>query len=438
MIGNGRLPLAILFLLLLSLACSAKSGTGSSDDCLARTSIDFDAWLNCKILQVAKVQATVRNTSNQVEVPSVAGNATSLVDQTAAPNLVGLAMNLAGLSSKSVGTSPGGTGASANNGVSGSVTTTAYALYAAATQHDPLDPAFYSAHTDLRRFSFTAGRDNTSGSVSTNANQQNPLLFGSKIVILNWRDATASHNSKKLAGMSEGLARTAVGNTSIAKEVQDYLYAQLGKPPESLFDFLTRVLSGASLSATIAGLTQDQEDQISRIISRKIDPLVALRTETDRVIRAIRNAEQLSLTFDSKVGFGSTANDYRTGVAFDGGLTDWCNLTLNATFDYTDNKNVIPNAYGGRVAIQSTILMNHSNALGPTRPVLLSTALEAKWLTKALPTYTGQFKLTIPLFNGVSLPLSVSVANRTSLINEKNVYGNFGISIDLARLLVKQ
>ena len=43
----------------------------------------------------------------------------------------------------------------------------------------------------------------------------------------------------------------------------------------------------------------------------------------------------------------------------------------------------------------------------------------------------GQAKLTIPLKNGVKIPLSVSFANRTELIKESDVRANFGITFNL-------
>jgi hypothetical protein len=43
----------------------------------------------------------------------------------------------------------------------------------------------------------------------------------------------------------------------------------------------------------------------------------------------------------------------------------------------------------------------------------------------------AQAKLTIPVKSGVKIPLSVTVANRTELIKEKEVRANFGVTFDL-------
>ena len=43
----------------------------------------------------------------------------------------------------------------------------------------------------------------------------------------------------------------------------------------------------------------------------------------------------------------------------------------------------------------------------------------------------GQAKLTVPLSAGVRIPLSVTFANRTELIEEEDVRANFGITFNL-------
>jgi hypothetical protein len=50
----------------------------------------------------------------------------------------------------------------------------------------------------------------------------------------------------------------------------------------------------------------------------------------------------------------------------------------------------------------------------------------------------GQFKLTIPLRGtGIRLPISVTFANRTELIREKEIKGSFGFTFDLDKIFAK-
>jgi len=46
----------------------------------------------------------------------------------------------------------------------------------------------------------------------------------------------------------------------------------------------------------------------------------------------------------------------------------------------------------------------------------------------------AQFKVELPISMGLSLPFSVTYANRTEYLNEKEVRGNFGFSLDLDKL----
>jgi hypothetical protein len=51
---------------------------------------------------------------------------------------------------------------------------------------------------------------------------------------------------------------------------------------------------------------------------------------------------------------------------------------------------------------------------------------------------SGQIKLVIPIKNsGVRIPFSLSFANRTELIKEKEVRGNFGFTFDLDTIFAK-
>ena len=49
--------------------------------------------------------------------------------------------------------------------------------------------------------------------------------------------------------------------------------------------------------------------------------------------------------------------------------------------------------------------------------------------------YKAQGKLTIPIADGIDFPISVTWANRSNLIDEKEVRGQFGFTLDTARLI---
>jgi hypothetical protein len=420
-------------ILVLSLV-PVSSGFAQSTDCTVGPKT-FETWLDCEIRNVAAPLVNQRETSRQVELPSIAENTTSLVDQTSAPDLLGLGLNLAGLNSKGDG----------SNGSSPSVTTSAYALYAAALQHDPLDPDFYAKHADLRRFYFTFGEDNSEEKTNGRA-----MLFGSKILILNYRDASNPRNRTGLIKISERVKTLAVGSAKIADQIQRYLYEQLAfglgfrrgateaEENANQFKFLQEHLNGDGLQATLSNLTSKQRDEIKAIIAAAIESRVAFTEEVHRSVGKIRRAPQLSLTFQTKQRSDLGTDEYRGGLLFDYGLYQRVNLTINGTFDYRDSRITGADKRGGRLAMESNFQLTPERTIaGPNRPFMFSTSGEAKWLSGSKPTYTGQLKLTIPLFDGINLPLSISLANKTGLIDESTIRGRFGFTFDLTKLLTR-
>jgi hypothetical protein len=395
-------------------------------------------WYNCvteKVVQAATLQANQRHPSRQVELPSLAENTTSLVDQTSGPDLAGLALNLAGLK--------GNTGSN-DNGTAVAITTSAYALYAGVVQHDPLDPAFYQSHPNLRRFSFSVGHD---GGEANSATQAPATLAGFKILIVNNRDV--AKQKQKLAGISAALIAAGPAIGGMFDSIDAYLFKEFtmnrltcNKDPKDVFEFVGNCLQGDALPIAIASLTPKQRQEITELISTEeiVSPLVKLHQTTADVIGKIRRAPQLSFTFQSKLRDGKGDDEYRTGVLFDYGVWDRFNLSLNGTFDYLNSRTIGGDTRAGRFAAEGIFQLTPNKfSFGDPRPWLLSAAAEAKWPNDHENTYTGQLKLTIPIpgMTGVNFPISVSVANRSDLIKEKVVRGKFGFTVDITKLLSK-
>jgi len=423
---------------------NAQSIADPLKSCEARTK-DFSAWADCvtdKVVNAATLQANQRHPAKQVELPSIAENTTSLVDQTSAPDLAGLALDLAGLKSK--------TGAN-DNGASGTITTSAYALYAAAAQHDPLDPAFYQSHPNLRRFSFSIGHD--AGDTSS-ATKGPATILGFKALLLNGREV--AKNKAKLAAISAALGPAGPVFARIQQDLTNYLFqkfaAALGSchkstPAGGIVQFANNCLDGDALTTTIAMLTPIQRQEIAEIVAKEAIPqtpatssLVKLNQTTADVIGRIRRAPQLSFTFESKLRNGTGDDEYRTGLLFDYGVWDRFNVSLNGTFDYKDSKIIGGDTRAGRFAAEGIFqLTPNKSSFGDPRPWLLSTSAEAKWANNNKSTYTGQLKLTIPIpgLTGVNFPISVSLANSSDLIKEKVVRGRFGFTVDITKLLSK-
>src|ERR1041385_8960241 len=85
----------VLMLLLALVTCAGRVAAQSPNPCTTQT--DFSVWLNCIVSEVAAPILNQRDTTKQVELPSIAENTTSLVDQPGNPDILGMVLNMAGL-----------------------------------------------------------------------------------------------------------------------------------------------------------------------------------------------------------------------------------------------------------------------------------------------------------------------------------------------------
>lgn len=416
---------------------SQELQTGSKDQGCASIDnlLNFGQWINCRVDAAVALRMNQKGMNKQVEVPSIGSNTTSLVDQTEAPDLLGLGLNLIGMKKN------GGTEDDDNEAIS--VTTSAYALYAALTRNDALDPRFYLEHQGLRRLSFTMGQDEAE-EASDETNRA--FLFGFKYMIINKRDASLQSNRDELKKVSQFVGPAGMAVVNIQPEVEDYLFTELGKSlgypaigeadVDAKIRFITQRLTTANdTKATLKMLSPKQLSEVLEIVSAGVDAQVALRQVTTEVFEKIRRRPQLSFSFQTKQHRAEAVDEYRSGLLLDLGVYQRLNLALNATFDYEDSKLIGGDKRGGRFAGEGYFHLTDQNIFGGKDPLVMSIAGEGKWRTSAKPTYTGQVKLTIPLFDGINLPISFSVANRSDLIDESTVRGRFGFTFDLAKLL---
>ena len=190
---NVLLKTIAVVLVLVSIQFAAR-GQGCS------TSPDLTSCVNARIVELVKAKADQNSNTKQTETPSSSSNSTSLVDQSSASDLVGVGMNLAGLTGNSNSTD--------NEPTSVSVTTSAYALYAAFKGVDPLNPDFYNTHRDWRRFSVTLGYDEEK---LPSGDMQKAKLFGIKYLIINHRDP----NRKEFQNAIRNELLTALQNSTI-------------------------------------------------------------------------------------------------------------------------------------------------------------------------------------------------------------------------------
>lgn len=426
--------------LLLSLICFSGSLLAQSNS-LSTPPDDFNEWLNRRVDEITKARINQRNNTNQSETSSVSSNTTSLVDKSSASDLVGVAVNLAGLSTES----------SEMKASSMSATVSAYAFKAAAAGRNPLDPGFYNANRDWRRVSFTLGFDYPAGKVG-DINER-AVTFGIKFLPYDKRDASVDQQcvvvdsttgQRTTSGcvrlVSGALKESGVGFAKITRLVEDFLLHELATSnridPSLLTNPLqfTRDYLGTNFPKKLLPLlTEADVKRVDDIISDHIDPFVKFSDTTRSAIEQIRKKPQASFEFLTTQRKENRPDEYVAKFIADLGVAPRLNFTLNAAFAYQDNKLMKDNR-GGMVAAALQFQLTPETKLAGRMPWLFDVSYQGSAMTNMTPMHIGQAKVTIPLWEGFELPLSVSLANRTELIKEKDVRGHFGITFDVARL----
>ncbi|HET9408335.1 MAG TPA: hypothetical protein VFO39_13930 [Candidatus Sulfotelmatobacter sp.] len=414
--GISRRVLASVFVLVaLVTSCCAQDCTKEAQ---------YGPWLNCRMLarknvagaaaqaQLNKTNEPIKknatNGARQQDSPAVSGNSNSLVDQSSASDLVNLALNLAKLTP---------TTSNNNNPTSVTVTTSAYALYAAANYHDPLDPDFYSRNRNWRRFFVTLGQDVPKMTASTSTADPHANRYGTvigfKTLILNSRDISDPKNAGAFSNVLDALSHFSSAQDKVSVDIHT-----------AIPDIDTKF---AKLSA-----------QESQTVDQIIDKYVTAFTNMDQVAtdayNQIKNKRQWALSYTADLRDGLGYNQHSIQSVLDWGVTPRLNWTTNFGAEIYDAKKFGPIRNGGSAStdFQYRITENPKQ----TQPIAFSLSGYGEWLTNVAPTYKVQGKLTIPLGQktGVSLPISVTYASRTDLIQESHTEAKFGFTFDAAKI----
>jgi hypothetical protein len=391
----------------------------------------FDEWLTDEIqsrvptMGDVQVAAGSRSPSNQLEAPAMAASRTTLVDTTSVSDLVGIALNLAGLTGASEDDSEDATSASAS--VSG------YAFYSAFTGSDPLDPEVYCEAwaQRFRRISGSLGYDDPEGP------EEQSMLFGAKWTLPflgrgNICDSGAQGDFSKVQQALED-ALQAYGDTG--DEVQLALWEatkQLRNQPQLGFDaFLDEIEDPEKLAQVLAAIPTSQRKQL---LDERIDASMEGRLDA-AVQEALREFElqpRFAVEFMSRQRDG-TGDEYAVTGILDAGLPGLpFALTLNG--GWQQRTQVGSDNHGGRAALALDYELPHKRLEGARR-IRLGLAGSGRWLTGMEDQYVGQLKVVIPILDGIEIPMSMTVASRTDLVDEAEVRGLVGFTVDVSRLI---
>ena len=388
----------------------------TTDACLSRPT--FSAWLNCRIEAAVVRKAGASGEEKQAEPPSLANNSTSLLDLSSAPDFIGVGLTLLG-----VRRSGGDDTASTT-----SVTATAYSLVAAAQGADIFNAGFYERYANWRRVSFTVGQQAAQN--EGKGLDQRATIVGGKVLLLNSRELSRSDNLGALQG---ALNKAAISTAQTMFAVTALLWSHSDQK-RTLPQFTTEALADANFKAALTALPPSTWPDVDRLIEGNLRDQVALNTELVGLIVDIKRRPQLSIASTSKLRTGTGPDEHRFAAIFDYGLATRLSTTLNASVDFVRGHDaLIRDATTGRAAGALNLKVRTGNPLQSDEPTSLAVAADAirkggEW------TYSAQLKIDVAIANGVRLPISVTRASRADLINEKDVRGLFGFTIDLSKV----
>jgi len=407
----------------------------------------------------ARVAVNVRSNSNQDETPNVSANSSSLVDTSSASDIVGIALNLSGLSGSTQSKDAADT-------TSTSATVSTYALYSAVTGEDPLDPGRYcrAASKATRSLTWTLGYDDQS-TEPNGSTSSGPIIAGAKWLAYNGRDVC---DPTAFASVTAALIPAAADFGAIDNAVLDRFYNQYGEVGPRLPADVRARLDGALAKASKD--TPDFEDTARRIAfaNQMNDPVVFqaylsalgadqakqmvadaagvkgfqsfrhLDEAAQRTIEEFQQAPQLSFSFLTRQREDG-ADEYQGQAILDIGLlVRRLNLTANASYEGSRG-GMDGAANGGRVAVQLMFQPLSDELAGP-KPLRLSLGFNGAWASGEQPAYQGQFKVNLPvpridMLSGLEFPLSVTIANRSELVDETEVRGLVGFTLDTSQVL---
>jgi len=433
---------------------------------------NFKTWLNQVIVELktkakedadrARVAVSVRSNTNQDEAPSMSANTSSLVDTSSASDLVGVALNLAGLSGSTQSSNE------ATDTTTTAATVSAYALYSAVQGADPLDPGRYCAPAAqwARSLSITLGYDDQSSDMDGSS----PIIAGAK-VLLPWLNSRNVCDDEAFEDVTRALIPAAERYANIDMKVADRFYDAYGvaqtklpsdvraevdeklkqarnralaaDPPDDAnvarkIEFLNLLNDPVFFEAYLAALgDQAIPIVVDAVGPQGLDPFIHLDEQAAKAIEEFQEAPQIAFSFLTKQREDGS-DDYQGQAILDIGLARRLNLTVNGS--YEGSRGGMQSASnGGRVAAQVQFQPLSDDLSGP-KTLRLSLGFDGAWKTGGGPTYKGQFKINLPVpriqaLAGLEFPLSVTVANRSELIDETEVVGLVGFTLDTSQVL---
>jgi hypothetical protein len=404
---------AMAFALIAALVVSTVEGARAQEPEAPQRPPSYSDYLRERLLSEYKKQlltdAGIRDPSNQVEVPTTFENATSLIDTSSAADLFSVALNLAQLTWVDAG--DGGEDATTFSG-----NATAWAFYSALEGIDPLAPANYcsAAGQVARRVSLALGHEAGEDGLG------DATLIGVKVGL---GEDTCKAD---LSGLDGSMSATTGAIGEITKNVRPKLAAEFSIP-ESKVNESYMAADGDAFRARAQALTEEQ-------IALHAQPFQNLASDVATTVRALEQQAGYALQFDARLRDG-TNDAYTAKLIYERGFgaLRGVKFTANGAGEIV-TKDDEQDAYGGKLGL-GLRWQGRDPDLRGRRPLQLSVSADANWLANDGDTYRANAKLVLPVLEGVEIPISVTVANRTELVSENDVRGLVGFTVDTTQLL---
>ncbi len=413
-------PILLVLAALLGAAPRAESQTCGSPQG------GFSNWVQFRLCDLVRSEGAAED---QAEAPSATSGSTALVEKATAPDVFSLALGLVGAGAK-----PG------EDSRATSMTVSAFALRSSVTGENPLNPAVYDKYRNWRRLALTVGRAEGQGSATPEGR-----LVAVKALVIDHRDVSDDANAARLQAVTAALASEGAQVGSAFRKAVEFI---AGARPDlsqnlSATEFANKHLGMSNYQETIDGLTESQLAALDQLLISHAQALDKMRGDLDAIVDAVRHAPQLALTYQALVRPEDADDEHHFLVAFDMGLGSRLSASFNGGVVKTDHKLIedttVAKASGElQFDLQRLATFQDLMRRSGRDPMTVSLAGVGEWHSDDGPNIAKlQVKLVLPLpgiLNGLKVPVSITFASRTELIDETEVRGNVGFTLDLSKL----
>jgi hypothetical protein len=389
---------------------------------------DFTDWV-FKRLEIATQEAAANGAAGmtkQVETPAVAGSSTAVVDQSGAPDLIGLALQFFNLGQGS-DTTPM------------SITVSAFAIRNALLGNNPTRPEVYAAGRNWRRFSATVGRESEDAASGQPAAQ----LVGVKVLAWDQRDPTIPSNVERLQKAIEA-SKSGQGVAQALDALQILIATRLAPRfrEDDPFTFMEEHLGAEKHAETLAELTPEDLAEVDLLLVERLAPAMQVAVDEQRaLVQHLKQAPQLAFSYQARLRDEDGDDEHAWQGIFDYGVAERMNISVNAGMSVIDRP-LLDRETVGRLAAEAQFRFGDepsdlAGLLRANTPLTIGVSVAGAWHGDRDDIFKAQVKLKVPLprpFEGVSLPISITLANRTELIDESDVRGQVGFTVDFSKL----